>query len=134
MSTWRKHCRGDTHGARSAVVHGVAIAVRTGEAIAAAELLRLQGELALRGEGDLTACEQEAESHFHAAIAIARKQQARSWELRAAISLARLWDGQGKCESAPQQLLAVYAWFAGAFDTRELMEAKALLDDLSAVR
>lgn len=107
------------------------IAVRTGEAIAAAELLRLQGELALRAEGDLTACEQEAESHFHAAIAIARKQPASSWELRAAISLARLWDRQGKRESARHQLQAVYAWFAEGVDTRDLMETKELLDVLS---
>ena len=90
--------------------------------------------MALRAEGDLAAREQEAESHFHAAIAIARQQQARSWELRAAVSLARLWDAQGKRESALQQLHAVYGWFTEGFDTRDLMEAKELLDNLARDR
>ncbi|MGZ5921954.1 MAG: hypothetical protein ACXWLT_09330, partial [Rhizomicrobium sp.] len=63
---------------------------------------------------------------------IARKQQAKSWELRAAMSLARLWRSQGKVQQARELLAPVYGWFTEGFDTRDLMEAKTLLDELAA--
>jgi predicted ATPase len=61
-----------------------------------------------------------------------RAQQAKSWELRAAMSMARLWRDQGKRDEAPGLLAPVYGWFTEGFDTRDLKEAKALLDDLGA--
>ena len=66
------------------------------------------------------------------ALAVARQQQAKSWKLRAAMSLARLWRGQGKVRGARELLAPVYGWFTEGFDTRDLKEAKALLDDLAA--
>ena len=63
---------------------------------------------------------------------IARKQQAKSWELRAAMSLARLWCDQGKKQQARELLAPVYGWFTEALDTRDLKEAKVLLDELSS--
>jgi predicted ATPase len=68
---------------------------------------------------------------FERALAIARKQQARSWELRAATSMARLWRDQGKRDEARELLVPVHGWFTEGFDTRDLKEAKALLDELS---
>jgi len=70
----------------------------------------------------------EAETCFQQAISIARSQQAKSWELRAATSLARLWQQQGKRDEARQVLAAVYDWFTEGFDTADLKDAKALLD------
>jgi predicted ATPase len=64
------------------------------------------------------------------ALAIARQQQAKSWELRAAMSLARLWRDQGKPQQARELLAPVYGWFTEGFDTRDLKEAKALLEEL----
>ena len=66
------------------------------------------------------------------ALPIARKQQAKSWELRVAVSMARLWRDQGKRDKARDLLAPVYNWFTEGFDTRDLKEAKALLDDLYA--
>ena len=74
----------------------------------------------------------EAEAYFERAIAIARAQQAKSWELRAAMSLARLWRDQGKRDAARDLLAPVYNWFTEGFDTLDLKEAKALLDELAA--
>jgi predicted ATPase len=75
----------------------------------------------------------EAETCFHQALAIARRQQAKSWELRAAMSLSRLWQHQGKCDEARQLMSPIYGWFTEGFDTADLREAKVLLDELSAV-
>jgi predicted ATPase len=75
--------------------------------------------------------EQEAEGYFLKAIEIARRQQAKSWELRAVMSLARLWQSQGKKEEARQMLAEIYGWFTEGFDTKDLQEARALLDELS---
>jgi hypothetical protein len=72
----------------------------------------------------------EAESCFHQAIAIARNQSAKSWELRAATSLAKLWQRQGKRQEAYDLLAPVYGWFTEGFDTADLQDAKALLDEL----
>jgi predicted ATPase len=75
---------------------------------------------------------QEAEGCFHKAIEIARKQSARSLELRAVLSLSRLWQEQGKKDEAQQMLAEVYGWFTEGFDTKDLQEAKALLDSLES--
>ena len=74
----------------------------------------------------------KAQAYFERALAVARKQQAKSWELRAAMSLARLWRDQGKPQQARELLAPVYGWFTEGFDTRDLKEAKALLDELRA--
>jgi predicted ATPase len=73
----------------------------------------------------------KAEVHFGHALAVARQQQAKSWELRAAMSLARLWRDQSKVRQARELLAPVYGWFAESFDTRDLKEAKALLAELA---
>ncbi len=69
---------------------------------------------------------------FNKAIEIAQSQQAKSWELRASVSLARLWQSQGKNEEALTMLSEIYDWFTEGFDTHDLIEAKALLDELAA--
>jgi predicted ATPase len=74
----------------------------------------------------------KAEAYFERALATARQQQAKSWELRAAMSLARLWRSQGKPQQARELLAPVYGWFTEGFDTRDLKEAKALLEELNA--
>jgi predicted ATPase len=73
----------------------------------------------------------EAERYFDRALAVARQQQAKSWELRAAMSIPRLWRDQGKREEARELLAPVYGWFTEGFDTRDLKEAKALLNALT---
>ena len=74
----------------------------------------------------------KAEAYFERALAIARQQQAKSWELRSATSLARLWRDQGEVQQARELLGPVYGWFTEGFDTRDLKEAKTLLDTLAA--
>ena len=74
---------------------------------------------------------QEAESYFLKAVEIARRQQAKSLELRAVTSLSRLWQQQGKQQEAHQMLSEIYNWFTEGFDTKDLQEAKALLQELS---
>jgi predicted ATPase len=91
-------------------------------------LYRLKGELLLHLPLDNAT---EAESCFHQALAIAQIQQTKSWELRAATSLARLWQQQGKRQEAYDLLAPVYNWFTEGFDTADLQDAKALLDALS---
>ena len=78
-----------------------------------------------------TQAEAEAEACFHKAIDIARKQQAKSLELRATVSLARLWQQQGKQKEAHQMLSEIYSWFTEGFETKDLQEAKAVLDELT---
>jgi len=92
------------------------------------ELYRLKGELLLQQSSDNQA---EAEHCFHHALDLARNQQAKSWELRAATSLARLWQQQGKRQEAHDLLAPVYGWFTEGFDTADLQEAKALLEELA---
>ena len=94
-----------------------------------AEVNRIAGEIALQVAGADAA---KAEKYFERALAVARQQQAKSWELRAAMSLARLWRDQGKVEQARELLAPVYGWFTEGFDTRDLKEAKALLEELAA--
>ena len=81
--------------------------------------------------GPKSQVEEEAEACFHKAIEIARRQQAKSLELRAVMSLCRLWQQQGKKEEARQLLAEIYGWFTEGFDTRDLQEAKALLAALA---
>ena len=96
----------------------------TGERWFEAEVYRLAGEIALKlPQSDST----KAQSYFERALAVARQQQAKSWELRASMSLARLWRDQGKVQQARELLAPVYGWFTEGFDTRDLKEAKALL-------
>ena len=93
-----------------------------------AEVHRIAGEIALMSpEPDVA----KAETYFERALTVARQQQAKSWELRAAMSLARLWRDQGKPQQARERLAAVYGWFTEGFDTRDLKEAKALLEELA---
>jgi predicted ATPase len=93
-----------------------------------AEVHRMAGEISLESpKPDAT----EAETHFERALEVARQQQAKSWELRAAMSLARLWHSQGKASEARELLAPVYGWFTEGFDTRDLKEAKALLEELA---
>jgi predicted ATPase len=93
-----------------------------------AELHRLKGELLLALSTDNAA---EAEPCFHQALDIARRQQAMSLELRAATSLSRLWQRQGKRDDARDLLAPIYGWFTEGFDTADLQEAKALLTTLA---
>jgi predicted ATPase len=76
--------------------------------------------------------ETQAETCLHQALDIARHQQTRAWELRAAVSLARLWQRQGKRAEAQRMLAEVYGWFTEGFDTVDLQEAKVLLEELKA--
>ena len=94
-----------------------------------AEINRIAGEIALNSPDPDAA---RAEAYFERALALARQQQARSWELRAAMSLALLWRNQSKVQEARELLAPVYGWFTEGFDTRDLKEAKALLDELAA--
>jgi len=71
-------------------------------------------------------------AYFEGALSVALKQQAKSFELRAAMSLARLWRDQGKTADARELLAPVYGWFSEGFDTRDLKEAKALLEELAS--
>ena len=89
-----------------------------------AEAYRLQGEFLLR---QATPDAARAETCFHHALTVARHQQAKSWELRAAVSLSRLWQQQGKRDEARELLAPIYGWFTEGFDTADLQEAKELL-------
>jgi predicted ATPase len=92
-----------------------------------AEAHRAAGEIALAlPERDV----EKAQACFERALDIARRQRAKSWELRAAMSMARLWRDQGKRDDARDLLAPVYGWFTEGFDTLDLKEAKALLDEL----
>jgi predicted ATPase len=81
--------------------------------------------LLAQGDGE------EAKASFHKAIEVARRQQAMSWELRATVSLCRLWQQQGKRQEARHRLTKIYDWFTEGFDTPDLQEAKALLEELA---
>jgi predicted ATPase len=99
---------------------------KTKEKWCEAELNRVAGEIALMSpERDAA----RAEAYFDRALSVARQQQAKSWELRASMSLARLWRDQGKPQQARDLLAPVYGWFTEGFDTRDLKEAKVLLEE-----
>jgi predicted ATPase len=95
-----------------------------------AELHRLRGELILRSEGSIGNAAVTPEACFQKALAVARRQQSKSLELRAAVSLSRLWQSQGKRQDASDLLAPIYDWFTEGFDTADLKDAKALLDEL----
>ena len=101
------------------------IVEKTGERWFAAELNRQKGELLLR-QGHT----EGAGALYRKALSIARRQEAKLWELRAAVSLARLRRGQGRHAEARDLLAPIYGWFTEGFDTPDLKEAKALLDEL----
>jgi predicted ATPase len=106
----------------------LALVDQNGERYWEAELYRRKGELLLQSGG--RGPEQGAEVCFQQALAVARRQQAKSLELRAALSLSRLWHRQGKRAEVYQLLAEVYGWFTEGFDTADLQEAKALLEEL----
>jgi TOMM system kinase/cyclase fusion protein len=110
------------------LAEALAQAHKAGESWTEAELHRLKGELLLALSTDNHA---EAEGCFHQAFAVARRQHAKSLELRAAVSLSRLWQQQGKREAAREMLAGVYHWFTEGFDTVDLQEAKVLLAALA---
>jgi predicted ATPase len=125
------------------VAEALAVVNKTEERWCEAELYRLKGELTLQRVHVSSAKFQgtdarpltsdphtEAEACFLKALAVARQQQAKSWELRASTSLARLWQQHGKKKEAHQLLSEVYNWFTEGFDTKDLQEAKALLEEL----
>ena len=94
-----------------------------------AVVYRVAGEIALKSPEPDAA---KAKAYFERALAVARTQQAKSWELRSSMSLARLWRDQGKVQQARDLLAPVYEWFTEGFDTRDLKEAKALLAELQS--
>jgi predicted ATPase len=111
----------------AALTEALALVAKTGEGWYEAEIHRLKGELLLLQGADET----EVERNFRQAIQVARQQSARSLELRAAMSLGRLWQKQGKREPARQMLEGIYRWFTEGFDTVDLRDAKELLDELT---
>jgi predicted ATPase len=138
------------------LAEALALVDKTGDRVSEAELYRLKGMLMLQSKTSLgqtsdksltsqnkskdtntqhltpsTQAEAEAEACFLTAIEISRRQQAKSLELRAAMSLSRLWQQQGKKDEARQILAEIYNWFTEGFDTKDLQEAKALLDELA---
>lgn len=127
----------------SLVAEALAVVEQNGASVYKAELYRLKGELLLAQEiknqkskikNDrplLPDPQEEAEACFRKAIEIAQRQQAKSWELRASTSLARLWQQQGKTAEAHQMLSEIYNWFTEGFDTADLQEAKKLLEELT---
>ena len=116
---------GQIEGAATLVDEALQIIERTGERWFAAELYRHKGQLMLR-----QGYAQAAGELYRGALSIAREQEARLWELRAAASLARLWCEQGGRAQARALLGPVYGWFTEGFDTPDLKEAKVLLDEL----
>jgi predicted ATPase len=117
---------GEPEAGLTLLMEALTLADTTGERVWEPELYRLKGALLLQQSSD-----NHAETCFHQAIAIAQNQQAKSWELRAATSLAHLWQQQGKRQEAHDLLAPVYGWFTEGFDTADLQDAKALLDELA---
>ena len=115
--------------ARRYICEAMTAAETTKERWFEAEIYRVAGEIALRSSERDAA---KALEYFDRALEIARNQQAKSWELRAATSMARLWRDQGKRDHARELLTPVFGWFTEGFDTLDLKEAKALLDELHA--
>ena len=113
----------------AAVAEALRLADVNGSRLWDAELHRLEGELLLARD---PAAGPEAERAFRQAIELARQHHTKSWELRAATSLSRLWQRQGKRPEAAQQLAEIYSWFTEGFDTVDLREARVLLDELGA--
>jgi predicted negative regulator of RcsB-dependent stress response len=135
---------GQTNEGLTVVAEALALVDKNGLRIFEAELYRLKGDLTLQQQSKVESLKSkvpspqhstpnphaEAETCFHKAIDIARKQQAKSLELRAVMSLSRLWQQQGKQDEAHQILAEIYGWFTEGFDTKDLQEAKVLLGEL----
>ncbi len=120
---------GQPDDARRCIGEAMAAVETAKERWCEAEVNRIAGEIALLSpEPDVA----KAEAYFERALALAREQQAKSWELRATMSMARLWRDQGKRDEARDLLAPVYGWFTEGFDTLDLKEAKALLDALGS--
>jgi predicted ATPase len=118
---------GEPEAGLTVVTEAMTVVDKTGERWHEPELYRLKGELLLQQNA---AHQDEAETCFAQAITIAQSQQAKSWELRAATSLATLWQQQGKRKEAYDLLAPVYGWFTEGFDTADLKDAKTLLEEL----
>ena len=126
---------GQTEEGLSALTEALGIVDRNGEREYEAELYRLKGQLTLAQSSVqrlASRVQKEAEDCFLKAIEVARKQQAKSLELRVVMSLARLWQRQGKQHAARNTLSEIYYWFTEGFDTKDLQEAKALLDEIAS--
>ena len=119
---------GQTDDARRCIDDAIDKVERSKEKWCEAEVHRIAGEIVLKS---LAPDAEKAEKYFDRALAVARQQQTKSWELRAAMSMARLWRDQGKPQQARELLGPVYGWFTEGFDTLDLKEAKALLDELT---
>ena len=120
---------GQCDDSRHCIAEAIAAVETTKEKWCEAEVHRVAGEIALlRPEPDAA----KAEAYFERALSVVREQQAKSWELRAAMSMARLWRDQGKRRQAHDHLAPIYGWFTEGFDTLDLKEAKALLDELTS--
>ena len=119
---------GQHDDARRCFGEAMTVVETTGEKWFEADVYRMAGEVALKSLQPTT----KAEVYFERALTIARQQHAKSWELRAAMSLARLWRDQGKVQQARELLAPVYGWFTEGFNTRNLKEAKALLEELAS--
>jgi class 3 adenylate cyclase/predicted ATPase len=119
---------GQLNDARRCIDDAIDRLERSKEKWCEAEVHRIAGEIALKSLAPDT---EQAEKYFDRALAVARQQQAKSWELRAAISMARLWRDEGKVQQARELLAPVYGWFTEGFDTLDLKVAKALLDELA---
>jgi predicted ATPase len=117
----------------AALAEAMALVQSTGVSVDEAELYRLKGELTLKRPeaGSNSKLQEEAETYFRQALKVARLQSAKSWELRATMSLARLLDKRGRRDEARTMLAAIYGWFTEGFDTADLKDAKALLDELA---
>ena len=127
-------CEGPGQGEEglNALAEALMLVEKNGERLYEAELYRLKGELTLQFNVQSPQSRgQEAEGYFQQALEVARKQSAKLWELRASTSLARLWQQQGKKAEARQLLAEIYGWFTEGFETKDLQEAKALLEELA---
>jgi predicted ATPase len=132
---------GEREEGLSVLAKALALVHKNGEHFYEAELYRLNGELLLNDKRRMMNAERqtskthspqqaiEAEAFFQQALDIAQQQQAKSWELRAATSMARLWQQQGRTAEARALLAPVYNWFTEGFDTADLKDAKALLTE-----
>jgi predicted ATPase len=141
--TRRSHCLAllaEAHASAGQVAEGLSAldealdhVQATGERYYEAEIHRLKGELLLMQGVEVEAETnlRHAEGCFQRAIEVSSRQRARSWELRATTSLARLWQAHGKGEAARKALVEIYGWFTEGFDTPNLREAKALLEELA---
>ena len=116
---------GKTQEGLEVIGEALDVVQKTGERWCEAEVHRIKGELL-----QLSGRTSEAETSFRQAIEVARRQEAKSWELRATISLSRLLQKEGRSAEARQLLSEIYAWFTEGFDTPDLKEAKALLEEL----